>query len=117
KYDTVKRLNIKRGLDLEGGMYLALEIDESRQVVTNSTDMLQRALVVIRNRIDKLGVAEPNVQQVGDNRIIVELPGIKDPERAENIVNETAFLQFQLTDKTGALEKVKGRIDQLVQGL
>ena len=85
-YDTVQRVPLKRGLDLQGGMYLALEIDESEGAVTDKEDALQRAVKVVRNRIDEFGVAEPNVQTVGNNRIVVELPGIDDPERAEAVV-------------------------------
>jgi preprotein translocase subunit SecD len=114
-YDTVERVPLKRGLDLQGGMYLALEIDESRGVVANKADALERALKVVRNRIDEFGVAEPVVQKVGDNRIIVELPGIDDPERAEQVVQKTAFLQFMITDETNALERAMSRMDQVAR--
>jgi preprotein translocase subunit SecD len=114
-YDTVERVPLKRGLDLQGGMYLALEIDESRGVVANKPDALDRALKVVRNRIDEFGVAEPVVQKVGDNRIIVELPGIDDPERAEQVVQQTAFLQFMITDETNALERAMPRMDQVAR--
>src|SRR6185503_7128442 len=70
-FDTVRRVPLKRGLDLQGGMYLALEVDESRIAVTNKEDALQRAVKVVRNRIDEFGVAEPNIQTVGNSRIIV----------------------------------------------
>jgi preprotein translocase subunit SecD len=96
-FDTVQRVPLKRGLDLQGGMYLALEVDESKGVITDKADALQRALKVVRNRIDEFGVAEPTVQTVGDNRIIVELPGIDDPERAEQVVQQAARLEFMIT--------------------
>jgi preprotein translocase subunit SecD len=114
-YDTVERVPLKRGLDLQGGMYLALEIDESRGAVANKQDAIEKALTVVRNRIDEFGVAEPVVQKVGDNRIIVELPGIDDPERAEQIVQKTAFLQFMITDETNALERAMPRMDQVAR--
>src|SRR5262245_12604660 len=82
-YDTVRRVPLKRGLDLEGGMYLALEVDDSKMSVANKGDALDRALKVVRTRIDEFGVAEPVVQKVGKDRLIVELPGIDDPQRAE----------------------------------
>jgi preprotein translocase subunit SecD len=69
----------------------------------------------VRNRIDQFGVAEPVVQTVGDERIVVELPGIDDRQRAEDLVRSSAFLQFQITDKTQALERVMPRIDQLLR--
>ena len=114
-YDTVQRVPLKRGLDLRGGMYLALEIDESRGTVANKADALDRAIKVVRNRIDEFGVAEPVVQKVGDSRIIVELPGIDDPERAEQVVQKTAFLQFMITDETNALERAMPRLDQIAR--
>ena len=102
-YDTVRRVPLKRGLDLAGGMHLALEVDESRGAVATKSDALDRALKVVRTRIDQFGVTEPVVQKSGDDRIVVELPGIDDPQRAQEVVQKSAFLQFQITDKTGAL--------------
>lgn len=114
-YDTVRRVPLKRGLDLQGGMYLALELDESRGAVANKADAIERALKVVRNRIDEFGVSEPTVQKVGDNRIIVELPGVDDPERAEQVVQKAAFLQFMITDETNALERALPRLDQIAR--
>lgn len=111
-YDTVQRVPLKKGLDLQGGMHLTLEVDESRQAVPDKAEALDRALKVIRQRIDEFGVAEPVVQKVGTDRLIVELPGIDDPERAQSVVSEAAFLQFQITDRTQALERVLPRLDQ-----
>ncbi|HTG54607.1 MAG TPA: hypothetical protein VL980_07145, partial [Gemmatimonadaceae bacterium] len=112
---SYRRVPIKYGLDLQGGMYIALEVDESHGVVANKSEAIDRAITVVRNRIDQFGVAEPVVQKVGTDRIIVELPGIDDRQRAEELVGNVAFLQFQITDKTQALEKVMPRIDQLLR--
>lgn len=114
-YDTVRRVPLKRGLDLQGGMHLALEVDESKQAVADKSDALDRALKVVRTRIDEFGVSEPVVQKVGNDRIIVELPGIDDPKRAEDVVQKSAFLQFQITDETQALDKVMPRLDQIIR--
>ena len=116
---TVTRFPLKKGLDLEGGMHLALEIDESRGAVTNKAEAIDRALTVIRTRIDEFGVSEPNVQKVGEDRIVVELPGIEDPDRAIDVVQKSAFLQFQITDETNALQRVLPRLDAIIrdQGL
>jgi preprotein translocase subunit SecD len=110
-YDTVQRVPLKRGLDLQGGMHLALEVDESKGRVADKVEALDRALKVVRTRIDQFGVSEPLVQKSGSDRIIVELPGIDDPQRAQDVVQKSAFLQFQITDKTQALEKAFARID------
>ena len=114
-YDTVKRVPLKRGLDLQGGMHLTLEVDESKGAVANKSEALDRALKVVRTRIDEFGVSEPIVQKVGNDRLIVELPGIDDPQRATDVVQKAAFLQFQITDKTNALDKVIPRLDGIVK--
>ncbi|MFY7950358.1 MAG: protein translocase subunit SecD [Gemmatimonas sp.] len=114
-YDTVKRVPLKRGLDLQGGMHLTLEVDESKQAVANKSEALDRALKVVRQRIDEFGVSEPVVQKAGDERIIVELPGIDDAERAQDVVQKSAFLEFQITDKTQAFERVMPRFDEIAK--
>ncbi len=114
-YDTVRRVPLKRGLDLQGGMHLTLEVDESKQAVANKSEALDRALKVVRQRIDEFGVSEPVVQKAGTERIIVELPGIDDAERATDVVQKSAFLEFQITDKTQAFEKVMPRFDEIAK--
>lgn len=114
-HDTSRRVPLKLGLDLQGGMYLTLEVDQSKQAVTNVSDALDRALTVVRSRIDEFGVAEPIVQKVGEDRITVELPGIDDEQRAIEVVQRSAFLKFQITDKTQALERVIPRLDGIVK--
>jgi preprotein translocase subunit SecD len=110
-YDTVRRVPLKRGLDLQGGMYLALEVDQSKGAVPDKSKAIDNALKVVRNRIDQFGVSEPVVQKAGSDRIIVELPGIDDPQRAQDVVQQSAFLEFQITDKSQALEKALPRLD------
>src|SRR5437762_1724443 len=114
-YDTVRRVPLKRGLDLQGGMHLELEVDESKGVIANKSEAIDRALKVVRTRIDQFGVSEPVVQKAGSDRIIVELPGIDDPRRAQDVVQKSAFLEFQITDKTQALDKAFPRIDQAIK--
>lgn len=114
-YDTVKRVPLKRGLDLLGGMHLAMEVDESSGPIADKSDALDKALTVIRNRIDELGVSEPLVQKAGSERIIVELPGIDDPQRAQDIVQKAAVLQFQITDETQALDRALPRLDAIAR--
>src|SRR5712671_2071792 len=114
-YDTVRRVPLKRGLDLQGGMHLALEVDESKGPVPDKSKAIDNALKVVRNRIDEFGVSEPVVQKAGSDRIIVELPGIDDPQRAQDVVQKAAFLEFQITDKTQALEKALPRLDAVLK--
>src|SRR5919112_3493640 len=114
-FDTVTRIPLKRGLDLQGGMHLALEIDESKGTVADKSEALDRAIKVVRTRIDEFGVSEPVVQKSGDDQIIVELPGIDDEQRAMGVVQKSAFLEFQRSEETQALEKVLPRFDALVR--
>src|SRR5215210_2335498 len=113
----VTRVPLKRGLDLQGGMHLALELDQSRQVSADPKKDLDLALTVLRKRIDEFGVEEPLVQKVGDSRIVVELAGITDPARAKAIVQRSAFLEFKITDETGALEKALPAMDRTLRNL
>jgi preprotein translocase subunit SecD len=94
--ERISPLNL--GLDLQGGMHLAVEIDDPDGTLTGEqkTDAIDRTLTTIRNRIDEFGVREPTIQKVGNERIIVELAGIDDPERAKAIVERTAFLEFKM---------------------
>jgi preprotein translocase subunit SecD len=114
-YDTVQRVPLKRGLDLQGGMHLELEVDESKGLVPDKSKAIDNALKVVRNRIDEFGVSEPLVQKAGNDRIIVELPGIDDPVRAKDVVQKSAYLEFQITDKTQALEKALPRLDAVLK--
>src|ERR1700694_2961008 len=114
-YDTVKRVPLKRGLDLQGGMHLALEVDESKGPVPDKSKAIDNALKVVRNRIDEFGVSEPLVQKAGSDRIIVELPGIDDPRRAQDVVQKSAYLEFQITDETQGREKPLPRLDAVLK--
>jgi preprotein translocase subunit SecD len=109
---TERRVALKEGLDLQGGIHLGLELDQSKGKVANVADAIDRALKVIRTRIDEFGVAEPLVQKLGGTRIIVELPGLKDPARAKAIVQRSAFLQFEMTDKEGLFRRALPAMDR-----
>jgi preprotein translocase subunit SecD len=114
---TQKRVPLKLGLDLQGGMHLALELDQSKQVSADPKRDLDLALTVLRKRIDEFGVAEPLIQKVGDERIVVELAGITDPARAKAIVQRSAFLEFRITDETHALEKALPAMDRTLKSM
>jgi preprotein translocase subunit SecD len=114
---TEKRVPLKLGLDLQGGMHLALELDQSKQVSADPKRDLDLALTVLRKRIDEFGVSEPVIQKVGDERLVVELPGIDDPARAKAIVQRSAFLEFRITDETNALEKAIPAMDRTLRAM
>ena len=109
---TVRRIPLKQGLDLRGGIHLALELDESRGAIPNPEDAIDRALTVIRTRIDEFGVAEPDIRKVGTDRIVVELAGLSDPGRAKQIVARAAFLEFRITDMANQFGSALETIDQ-----
>jgi preprotein translocase subunit SecD len=109
---VTQRTPLKLGLDLQGGIHLALEVDESQGAVPNRADAIDRALTVIRQRVDEFGVSEPLVQKSGAERIIVELPGERDPARAKDIVQRSAFLEFRITDMQGQFRDALPRIDR-----
>ena len=87
---------INLGLDLKGGMHVVLEVDTSGLSAENKTGATQRAMEIIRRRIDQFGVSEPSISTQGENRIVVQLPGIADRERALNLIGRTAQLTFCL---------------------
>ncbi|MFN3134162.1 MAG: protein translocase subunit SecD [Candidatus Kryptonium sp.] len=174
----VKQKRIKLGLDLQGGMYVALEVDiikmldnlaknkdetfrqilaevkrealTSQEPVTSillrrfqergirlsryygdirqsdseiiselekqAVDAVDRALEVIRNRVDKYGVAEPSIQKQGSNRIVVELPGVKEREEVRQLLQSTAVLEFKLLKPADIAIKVMQTIDNYLAG-
>jgi preprotein translocase subunit SecD len=94
----IYRDGLKLGLDLQGGMHLVVEIDDPDGTLTDEarTDAIDRAETVLRTRIDELGVEEPLIQKVGNDRIIVELAGISDENQAKDVIRRAAFLEFKL---------------------
>ncbi len=86
-------LHMNLGLDLQGGSFLVLEGKDS-PAVKATPQAVDDAMRVIAHRIDQLGLVEPTIQRQGPRRIIVELPGIADPERAIKLIGQTALLEF-----------------------
>jgi len=89
-----KRINL--GLDLRGGMHLLLKIDTTHLEGQAKLDACDRAVEIIRNRIDEFGVRETSIQKQGEDEIIVQLPGVTDRERAIDIIGKTAMLEFKI---------------------
>ena len=76
-----------------------------KEVATVSDLAVRQGLETIRNRVDQFGVAEPTIQQQGENRILVQLPGVQDPERAKALIGKTALLEFKLVDEKADVER------------
>jgi SecD/SecF fusion protein len=84
---------VNLGLDLRGGTQVVLEAQDTPDVVVDS-DVTTRTLEVLRRRVDAFGVAEPTLQVSGDRRIIIEMPGVDDPDAALEVIGRTAQLTF-----------------------
>lgn len=89
---------IRLGLDLKGGSHILLECVDTPEAPVDE-DAVRRVVEIIRNRIDQLGVAEPVIARQGERRVLVQLPGVTDPQRAVEIIGKTALLEFK--DETG----------------
>jgi preprotein translocase subunit SecD len=107
---------LKLGLDLQGGMHLVLEVDDSLGTMTPEAraDGIAQAEQVMRTRIDEFGVEEPLIQRSGQERLIIELAGISDPERARGIIQQSAFLEFKLVLTDGELDQALPRVDRAI---
>ncbi len=93
-----------------GRILLALR---EREAATQRDLAIRQGLETLRNRVDQFGVAEPTIQQQGENRILVQLPGIQDPERAKALIGKTALLEFKLLDeRTSVEEALAGRVPE-----
>jgi len=178
KYDKLQANAIKRGLDLQGGIYLVLEVDLPQLVIDlaknkddlfyqiineckeelkknpdarfldilrqkfkekkiplnryfgtrldsdddiikqldkEANDAIDRSLQILRNRVDQFGVSEPNIQKRGNRRIIVELPGIQNIERAKDLIGKTALLEFRMLIDPDVTTNVLKKIDEAVK--
>src|SRR5258707_3647743 len=111
KDTTIRRVPINLGLDLQGGIHWALEVDQSKGSVPDCADAIQRAEKVVRTRIDEFGTSEPVVQIQGRCRLIVELAGEKDAARAKSIIQRRAFLEFRITDMKNQFQTTLPQID------
>ncbi|MFG3254313.1 protein translocase subunit SecD [Streptomyces sp. NPDC048172] len=95
------------GLDLKGGTQIVLETKDAPSGVRADAGATDRALEVLRQRVDALGVAEPSLSRSGENRIVVELPGVQDPREAAKVIGRTAQLTFHPVEGAVA-ERKKG---------
>ncbi len=104
-----------RGLELEegerdGSLFLFATLSQKEQLETRKFALKQN-ITTLRNRVNELGVAEPVIQQQGDNRIVVQLPGIQDTARAKEILGATATLEYHMEDDKHDLQSaLNGRV-------
>jgi preprotein translocase subunit SecD len=109
-WNDMGTFDVKDSDPATGRVVLALKAREIRQLREFA---VRQVLETIRNRIDQFGVAEPSIQQQGDNRILVQLPGVDDPQRAKALLGKTALLEFKLLDDKADPEgAVKGTVPE-----
>jgi preprotein translocase subunit SecD len=103
KGDNYERLlaSVYETSEIDGGYLITLKEDEISRIRKKA---IEQALETIRNRIDMLGVKEPTIQLRGDDSIIIQLPGLKDPDQARRVIGTTAVLEFMLVAKEGSTE-------------
>jgi len=106
---------LKLGLDLQGGMHLVLQVETEEMSNKAAESAVKGALEIIRNRVDRFGVSEPTIQRIGDNRILVQLPGLRNASRAKELIGKTAQLEFHLVAKNEDLKKTVDAVDEYLQ--
>ena len=89
--------SIRQGLDLQGGTHVVLEAVDTEQAQVND-DAMNRVVAIMEKRVNSLGLTEPIIQREGERRVIIELPGIKDPDAAIQTIGKTAMLEFRDED-------------------
>ena len=105
------RQGAKLGLDLQGGTQLTLQADLNNVPADQQSSAMQGVLNVIERRVNAYGVAEPEIQMLGADRIIVQLPGLKDTEEAKRLIGQTAKLEFKERDASGQWIPATGQLN------
>ena len=99
-----------RDYEEDGAFYFSASLKKTA-LLTLKKSALQQNVTTLRNRVNELGVAEPVIQQQGDNRIVIQLPGIQDSARAKRILSATATLEFRLVDvNVSPQDAIEGRV-------
>ncbi len=111
--NIVREGRINLGLDLQGGMHLVLKVDTSKLTKKEAEGAPERALEIIRNRVDQFGVKEVSIQRQGTDEMVIQLPGITDRERALELIGRTALLEFRLvsSDPEKLKQALSGEVD------
>ncbi|HZV78163.1 MAG TPA: hypothetical protein VFF60_00990, partial [Candidatus Binatus sp.] len=92
---TPLRQKIKLGLDLQGGLRALVELEPTEAVPQITPEILAQELYVLQSRLGGLGVSELTFEKVGNNRINIEMPGLKDPQQAIELIHQAAVLEMR----------------------
>lgn len=116
--ETFKVKLNEKGLNLKTyyGEIRDTDADVESKLKTEIDNALDRAVEIVRNRVDQYGVAEPQIQKIGNSRIIVELPGVSNPEEVRKLLEGTALLEFKLIYDPQATVKVMESINKIMTG-
>jgi protein-export membrane protein SecD len=106
--------SIKLGLDLQGGMHIVLKVDVSDMSSADAENARDRATEIIRNRVDKFGISEPQIMPQGNDYIVVELPGMQDVKRAQELIGKTAQLEFRFLETPEKTRQIVEKIDKVL---
>ncbi len=108
-----QKLNL--GLDLKGGTQIVLSVLTDKLAEADKAGAVENNIRIIRNRIDQYGIAEPTIQKIGESDILVQLPGVKDPIAAANLVQQSAVLEFKLVAPPEDAERYLTQLDGIIQ--
>ncbi|MEL6384081.1 MAG: protein translocase subunit SecD, partial [Cyanobacteria bacterium J06626_18] len=111
---VITQLPTQLGLDLRGGTQLTLQVQPTEKIPNISNQDMEAVQSVISGRVNELGVSETSVQLLGQNQLLVELPGVSDPEQARRVLGETAQLEFR-SQRQGTEEQLRTE-SQVLQG-
>lgn len=122
-FRSLQKKALHLGLDLQGGIRLVMAVDEASLAKTlgkkeseltkgDIKDARDKALTIIRNRVDQFGVSEPLINPEGDNWISVQLPGMVDVERAREIIGKTGLMEWKLVQESKTVQDVLAKIDR-----
>jgi preprotein translocase subunit SecD len=103
--------SIHLGLDLQGGARLLLQLNPTAEVPQITPQIQAQTREVIDRRINGLGVAEPSISNVGTDRILVELPAVKDPDQAEQVLKQVAVLEYKIVP-ADVMQKAEGYLQE-----
>ena len=105
---------LQLGLDLRGGSQLTLEVQPAGEITKVKAEQLEAVKAVLDRRVNGLGVAESTLQTVGDNQLVLQLPGVTDPSRAARVLGSTALLEFR-SQKPGSEDELRSLIQLRAQ--
>ncbi|MCX6639701.1 MAG: protein translocase subunit SecD [bacterium] len=112
-------LEVFEGAGVQMTRYFQETQASDRQVLAyldkEADDAISRSLEIMRNRVDQFGVAEPSIVRQGKRRIVLELPGVQDPERARSLIGQTALLEFKLLVESATAQTVLENIDKTLR--